>query len=916
MKKLFLIDASSLIFRAFYAIRSLTREDGLEVNALYGFVRMIFAIREKFAVKNMAVVFDSKSAKTFRKDLYNEYKANRAEAPEELIHQFPLIEEIVDLMGYCKLKMEGFEADDLIATYAKMAEANGMEVVIISSDKDLMQLIKDGICMYDPMKNKYIEEPDVFEKFGVYPRQMIDFQSLTGDSSDNIPGVSGVGPKGAAALLAEYETLENIFANVEKIEKKALREKLINNKEQAFLSKKLVTLVQTAVIEGVDINDFAIQKFNTNDVLEFLKAQNFQSLINKIMLEDKENFEIEQTPFIAEDSKPVPVMVKNNHVLSTDKEKLQGTGQYKTITSLEEFAKLCAKLAKCDKFALDTETDNLNAREANLLGISFSFEAKKGYYVPVKPHNGSSYLSIDEVLPLLKPILLDEGILKIGHNLKYDMHVLSKYGLEIKAYSDTMLMSYIAGGTKHKHNMNILAEIYLSYTMVKFEDIVEKGKTFADIDITKATLYAAEDSDITLRLHEIFLQKLFTKKQLNVYYNIDKPLLKILYDAEKIGMLLDSNVLKKLGDDFQSRLKILEGQIFTLAGEEFNIASPMQVGVILFEKMGLKGQKNKNGKFKTDANTLEKLAADNIEIVQFILEWRKFAKLISTYIEGLMDSTDKQTNRVHTTFMQTITNTGRLSSVDPNLQNIPVKQEEGRKIRQAFIAGMGKVLVSADYSQIELKILSLIAGVESLQEAFKNNVDIHTKTASEVLNKSLDNVTKEDRRKAKMINFGIIYGISEYGLARRINVPVEEARAYIKTYFLRYPEIKQYMEKMVKQAMENEYVETIFGRRCYILDINNNNGMIRANAERAAINAPIQGTAADIMKIAMNKIARSLKKENLQSKMLLQIHDEVIIEALEEEAEKVIQILEKEMPNIEGLNIKLDIGIKKSKFWA
>ncbi len=916
--KLYLVDGSAFIFRAYYALPAMYREDGLQVNALYGFTKMMLSLKEELNEEDLiAVVLDHKD-KSFRVDLYSEYKANRKAPPEDLIHQFALIDNAVKSLALPLLRKKGYEADDIIASYAKKASQDGVEVVVVSSDKDLMQLVDENVYMYDPMKKKTIKEEGVFEKFGVAPNKVVDVQALIGDSSDNIPGVKSVGPKTAAMLIGEYGSLNGVYENIENISKAKLKQNLIECKENAYLSYKLASLSLNAFVDGVDYKDCKNHTICEQTFANFLQENNFKAFYKDFIkkcgglgLDFNQEENTKQESNLNLKNQEDEVFIEN---VSNAK------GSYQTITSLNEFKKLINGLKNSLEFAFDLETDSLNAIDAKIIGIALSLSCGSGFYIPLQEHAGSEgvnyELEQEFVLTNIKAFLEDDRFLKIAHNCKYDMLVLKKYGISVKNYNDPMLMSYVLNSTKISHSLDSLAKHYLDYTTIKFEDIVEKKQTFKDVELKIATEYAAEDADIALRIYTVLKNMLLCSKAKYVYEVIERPLVDVLLNMENEGILVEEQHLKNLSVEFAGKIKTLEDAIFTKSGHVFNLSSPKQLGNILFEELGFKGSKNKNGSWKTDVLALEKIEDEETGLIKNILSWRQLNKLKTTYSDSLIETINKNTNRVHTSYLQFVVNTGRLSSQNPNLQNIPVRSEEGRSIREAFVAKEGCVFVSADYSQIELKVLAYYANVENLIKAFENNEDIHKATASEVFELKAEDVTAEHRSKAKMINFGIIYGISPYGLAKRLAIHADEAKLYIASYFKKYPKIAQYMEQSKQFARENGYVCTMFGRKCDVSSINSSNGSLRSFAERVAINAPIQGTAADIMKLAMINIQNKLQTEALKSKILLQIHDEVVLEVPHEEVDKVKELLTSEMTNINSLNIKLDIDINTGKKWS
>ena len=888
MKNLFLIDGSGFIFRAFYAIPLLTNSQGIPINAVYGYCNMILNIYEKFKPEQMIVVFDTKK-KTFRSDIYKEYKSNRTDPPEELIPQFSIIRDATDALQIPRLEMDGYEADDIIATYTKQAEERGVSVTIISSDKDLMQLVNKNTKMYDSMKDKFIGVKEVKEKFGVEPSKIIDVQALAGDRIDNIPGVSGIGVKTAAELINNFNSLENVLAKVNEIKQPKRRQILIDEKDKALISKKLVTLkCNVDIKKKYDSNLF--QGINQKTALKFFEKHGFKNLISRFTKKEKKD--------------------------STN-QSLKKKRQYFVIQSLKDLTNLERKIQKNKLVSIDTETNSLNANLAELVGISLSVNEKEAFYLPLKhsldTNNNFKNLDLQKVFPILKKILEDDSIIKVGHNIKYDKIIFSRIGINLNPVDDTMLLSYVLDTGKFRHNLDDLAKIYFNYETIKYKDVVgvgKKEKKFNEVDIKDAYIYAAEDADITLRLYKILKKRIISEKLLSVYEYIEKPLINVLAEIEKKGIKVDVKRLKNLSLVFQKKLSKIEKEIFKLSSIEFNIASPKQLGEILFNKLGLEGKKKgKSGAYSTSVDVLENLSYQGHKIAEFLLEWRQISKLLNTYTYSLINEVNKKTLRIHTSYSMAATNTGRLSSTDPNLQNIPIRTEEGKKIRNAFISDKGFKLVSLDYSQIELRLLAHIGKVEDLKKAFDKNIDIHKKTASQIFNVELKDVNDDLRRKAKTINYGIIYGISAFGLAKQLNIQRSEADLIIKEYFKNYKGILNYINETTDFCKKNGFVKTLFGRECYIEGINNKNSSFRNFAIRAAINAPIQGSAADIIKKAMINIYKFLKEKKTKSKMILQVHDELLFEMCESEINYLSMDIKKIMENSSLPEIKLDIPL-------
>lgn len=889
---LYLIDGSSFIFRAYHAIRPLTRPDGTPVNAVSGFCNMLFKLLRDLdddeRPSHLAVIFDA-GKKTFRNDIYPDYKAHRPPAPEDLIPQFKIICDAVEAFNLPSIQLEGYEADDIIATYAKQAESQGSKVTIVSTDKDLMQLVSDDVRMLDTMKNRHIGIEEVIEKFGLGPEKVTEIQALAGDSADNIPGVPGIGVKTAALLLSEYGDLDTLLERAGEIKQNKRRENLIEFANQAKLSLELVTLALD-VPDLPSIDDFALGDIDPDKVLPFLEEQNFRSLQTRILTHLGPDVSAEFAPI--EDAAPKEV-------------------KYETVTTIEAL-KLWIKLAEnARQITIDTETTSTNAMAADLVGISLSINSGDACYIPLAHVNHSDepvdllsessaepipdQIPMQEALELLKPLLKNPAVLKIAQNMKYDALVLKKYDVEITPFDDTMLLSYVLDAGVNKHNMDELARVHLDLSTIPFKEIAGTGKkqiTFDKVAIDKATEYAAEDADITGRLHRLLKPRLVQEKMVTVYETLERPLVPVLVDMEHNGIKVDKDMLNRLSNEFAVRLSELEGVIHDLAGHAFNIASPKQLGEVLFEEMAIPGgKKSKTGAYTTGADILEKLAAGGHELPEKVLEWRALAKLKSTYTDALQNIINKDTGRIHTSYSLAATTTGRLSSTDPNLQNIPIRTEEGRKIRNAFIPEQGYKLVAADYSQIELRLLAHIAELDSLKKAFNDGIDIHAMTASEVFGVPIEGMDPIVRRQAKAINFGIIYGISSFGLANQLGMSRTEAKTFIDKYFERFPGIRHYMEDTKQYCRDKGYVETIFGRKIHIGSINDKNGMRRSFGERAAINAPIQGSAADVIRRAMIQMPDALKLAGLNAKMLLQVHDELVFEVPEEEIEKTTPII-------------------------
>ena len=905
-KKICLIDGSGYIFRAFYALPLLTSPNGTPVNAVLGFINMFMRLRSKIACDYCLVLFDAKR-KNFRNEIFEAYKATRAEPPAELIPQFAIIRQAVEALNLHFVEMEGYEADDLIATYAKQALNKGFEAVIVSADKDLMQLIRPNVEYYDGMKDKFFTPEDVKEKFGVLPNKVVDVQALSGDSIDNVPGVPGIGPKTAAELINTFGSLEEVLNRASEIKQNKRRETLLENIENARISKKLVTLKDDVPVTQ-EIESFRCTAPSKEKIMAFIDEYGLKSLRARA-----ETWADEQCTLLG---------------CAPNEPKKEVIKEYTLIQDEQALIHFIQKIKTKGVCAIDTETTGLNPFKDKIVGFSLAYDEGKACYVPLAHGQKiksddlfetelkrEKQISLDVAKKHLKPLLEDISILKIGHNIKFDMHFLRQItgsDTTIFPYDDTAVISYDLDSLEHGHGLDELADIFLNYQTIKYEDVCGTGKnkiTFDEVSLDKALDYAAEDADITLRLYNALKPRLLLEKKLALYENYDKPLISILERMEEEGVLIDSKSLITLDADFEEEMKHLESEIYALAGQEFNLASPKQIGDILFVKMGLKGKKTTTGAFQTGADILEDLAEEH-ELPKKILEWRGFQKLKSTYTEALLLQRDLN-GRVHTTFAQTVVNTGRLASSNPNLQNIPIRTPEGQKIRRAFVARPNHKIISADYSQVELRLLAAVADVKALKEAFSKGVDIHALTASRVFHIPLDEVTPNKRRDAKAINFGIVYGISQYGLARQLGISADEAKVYIDSYFAAMPEIKEYMANTIAFAHANGFVQTPFGRKCFIGGINDQNKRIVSFAERAAINAPIQGGASDIIKRAMIKIDALLKQHNLQTKMILQIHDELVFEAPDEEVDVVKNLVKQAMESVTSFDVPFisEVGV-------
>lgn len=915
-KRVVLIDGSGYIYRAYYALPAMTRpSDGAPVNAVYGFCSMMMKLLKDMPADYRAVMFDA-SRRTFRMDIFPEYKATRRATPDDLKPQFPLLREAVSAFGMAQVECDGFEADDLLATYARLAREAGASVTIVSADKDLMQLVGTGVDIFDPMKQRSVESEQVAEKFGVAPDKVVDVQALAGDASDNVPGVRGIGIKTAAALINEYGSLENLLDNLDSVKQIKRREVLTADADNARMSKRLVTLDAFAPAEK-PLSDFAAVAPSAEKMAAFFGAMGFKSLVAKAL---------------AGTTAPV------SEGAAVPSEKADVKRDYRLIQDLDELKKRLRAARENGFVAIDTETDSLTPTRARLVGFSFCFKAGEAFYVPLRHKSKNAQtdlfgnavsepeirqIPVGDALAALTPVLTDAGVLKIGHNIKYDWHVFANEvgEIDLTPIADTMVMSYDLDGSAHRHGMDELAALFLDLQTIKYADVCGTGRTkiaFDQVGLDAARDYAAEDADVTLRLYLYLKKRLESERAVALYETLDRPCVKVLFDMERAGVKVCQRELDKLGADFAVKAAEVEKKVFERAGEEFNLNSPTQLGRILFEKLNLpKGVKSKKtGAWGTDASVLEELSDDGFAIAADILKYRQFAKLKSTYTDALQAQINPKTGRVHTTFMQTGTSTGRLSSNDPNLQNIPVRQEEGRAIRRAFIAEKGSLLLSADYSQIELRLMAHVADVKGLKEAFARGADIHAATASQIFGVPVEGMDPMVRRRAKAINFGIIYGISAFGLARQLGIDRKEAQDYINAYFARYPEIKSYMERTVAFARANGFVMTPFGRKCAVGDMNDKNAARRQFAERSAINAPIQGGAADIIKKAMIRLPAALKRAELNAKPLLQVHDELILEFPESEADATREVVKNVMENVVSLSVPLIAEVGVADNWA
>ncbi|MFD1198332.1 DNA polymerase I [Brucella gallinifaecis] len=974
MKKgdhLFLIDGSGYIFRAYHALPPLTRKaDGLPVGAVSGFCNMLWKLLKDarntdvgVVPTHFAVIFDY-SSQTFRKEIYPEYKANRTAPPEDLIPQFGLIRQATRAFNLPCIEKEGFEADDLIATYARIAAEAGADVTIVSSDKDLMQLVTPQVSMYDGMKDKQISIPEVIEKWGVPPEKMIDLQSLTGDSTDNVPGIPGIGPKTAAQLLEEFGDLDTLLARASEIKQNKRRENIIAYADQTKIARELVTLKNDVPLD-VDLDGLVLEPQNGPKLIGFLKALDFTSLTRRVAeATDTDASAVEpchiETEWGADAHGPdVDVPVKpetissGTQTVAADTTDTSGytpkalaakrasdalaqkidTSAYSCIRDIETLNTWLAKAVETGLVAFDTETNSLDPMQAELIGFSIALAPGEAAYIPLQHKSGAGDLlgggmvegqiPLDKALAALKNVLEDESVLKIAQNMKYDWLVMRRHGINAVSFDDTMLISYVLDAGTGGHGMDPLSERWLGHTPIAYKDVAGSGKnavTFDMVEIERATAYAAEDADVTLRLWQVLKPRLAAEGLASVYERLERPLIDVLARMEERGICVDRQVLSRLSGDLAQSAARFEDEIYELASEKFNIGSPKQLGDILFGKMGLPGaSKTKTGQWSTSAQVLEDLAAEGLPLPRKIVDWRQLTKLKSTYTDALPGFIHPQTGRVHTSYSMASTSTGRLSSSEPNLQNIPVRTAEGRKIRTAFVAEPGNKLISADYSQIELRVLAHVADIAQLKQAFADGIDIHAMTASEMFGVPVEGMPSEVRRRAKAINFGIIYGISAFGLANQLSISREEAGQYIRTYFERFPGIKDYMEATKAFAREHGYVETIFGRRAHYPDIKASNAQVRAFNERAAINAPIQGSAADIIRRAMIRMEDALAKEALSARMLLQVHDELIFEVPDNEVEQTISLVRQVMENAAmpavSLSVPLHVDARAAHNW-
>lgn len=911
---LFLIDGSGFIFRAFHALPMMTRPDGTPVNAVFGFTNMLIKLLTEIHAKKILVVFDA-ARKNFRYDIYPAYKANRSETPEELIPQFSLIRDATAAFNLPQLEIEGFEADDLIATYVELAKQNNQRVTIVSSDKDLMQLVGDGICMFDPMKSKVIHEPEVFEKFGVTPDKVIDVQALCGDSSDNVPGVPGIGPKTAAELIQAYGSLEGLLENVDQIKQPKRRESLVAHREDAIISKQLVRLKRDVPVP-VSIDSLALPVFDEARLRLFLEEQGFRSTLSRLekagLLHAAGQSQEQVT------AKPV------------SKEK-----QYEIVETESQLQAVITKIQERGIFAFQTESVSSGFDQIVLVGLSLSVGAGEAFYIPLNHQLSRNLLNMPEspvegekqyqqldqalILKTLKPLFESPALLTISHDVKREMKILAFFDIQVKAFDDILTMSYLLDGALHAHTLESLSLHYFDQSLVELKTIAGEGRAQKPIDqvaIAALANYASEKADYIFQLHQILKPRLRTEQLLTLYEEVERPLIPVVAEMEQVGVKLDAFKLQEISSTLQRSISELEKRIYEIAGEEFNIGSPKQLGDILFTKLKLEASgKGKSGQLSTSVDILEPLADEGCEIARKILDWRHLSKLKGTYSDALPKQIDPRSGRVHTTYGLALSNTGRLSSSDPNLQNIPIRTEEGREIRKAFVAEAGYEMMSIDYSQIELRLVAAIADVSKLKDAFLHGVDIHAHTAAHVFHLKPEEMTADFRRKAKAVNFGILYGISSYGLSQQLHCSVEEAKALIDAYFVQFPELKAYMDEMVEFARKHGYVLSLFGRKSYVPTIRDKIFAKRQFAERQAINAPLQSTQADIIKKAMVQISAYLKAQNLKSRMLMQVHDELVFEVPLAEKDLIAAEVKRIMESVMSLSVPLTAEVGFGANW-
>ncbi len=922
----YLVDGSGYIFRAFHALPPMTRADGTPVNAVYGFTNMLLKLVEESDANFIAVIFDA-DRRSFRNDIYADYKSHRPPPPPELLPQFELIREATRACNVPAIDLPGYEADDLIATYARQAAARGDRVTIVSSDKDLMQLVGGNISMLDPIKNRPIGEAEVREKFGVGPDRVVDVQALAGDSTDNVPGVPGIGVKTAAELINLYGDLESLLSRAGEIKQPKRREAILANAALARISRDLVRLKDDVPLPA-PLTEFRRRRPEPEVLLPFLRANQFRSILARI--EPRLAQAASDALKAAEAAAPPAALLREPDRPAG----LKGSHAYVLVQDLAALDEWIAGARKAGAVAFAAKTTSADPMRAELVGFSMALEPGIACYVPLGHRGGdgdllgaaplAGQIPMAEALARLKPLLEDDSVLKVGQDIKYDMEVMARLGIGLDGYDDSMLISYVLEGGAHGHEADELAELHLGHKPMAYEQVAGSGKAQVSLERIppdKACAYAAEDADVALQLHRMLKPRLLAERLVSVYETIERPLVPVIAAMEMAGIKVDARELKRLSDDFAQRLAELEAQIHRLAGHPFNIGSPKQLGEVLFDELGLgSGKKGKTGAYATGADVLEELAAQGHELPARVLDWRQLSKLKGTYTDALVAVINPATGRVHTSYALAVASTGRLSSNDPNLQNIPVRTEEGRKIRHAFIAEKGHRLLSVDYSQIELRLAAHMADIAALKQAFKDGQDIHAMTASQVFGIPVEGMDPMVRRRAKAINFGIIYGISAFGLAQQLGIPQAEARAYIDAYFARYPGIRDYMERCKATARKTGYVTTLFGRRCHVPGIQDKNPARRSFMERAAINAPVQGSAADVIKRAMIRMPPALAKAGLKARMLLQVHDELVFEVPEAEVEATAAVVKKVMEGAAGPAVQLsvplvaDVGVGRT--WA
>ena len=927
--RVYLVDGSGFIFRAYHALPPLTRRrDGMPIGAVSGFCNMLSKLiettRADGAVSHLAVIFDH-ARKTFRQDIYPDYKANREAPPEDLIPQFGLIRDAVRAFNVPAIEKEGFEADDVIATYARLARQAGAEVVIVSSDKDLMQLVGEDVSMLDPLKDRPIGPEEVKEKFGVGPDKVVEVQALAGDASDNVPGVPGIGVKTAAELINTYGDLDTLLARAAEIKQPKRRETLLANADKARISRELVKLRDDVALE-LGLDELVVRPVDPGRLLAFMDDMEFRSLKTRLLSR------LGAAPAAADPDvaagAPAPAEVLAG--AEGDQAPAPIRRHYHLIQDLAALDAWIGRARRAGLVAVDTETTSLDANRAELVGASLAIEPSEACYIPLQHRTAGEgqldlgaerpkQIPLAEALARLKPLLEDPAVLKVGQNIKYDLTILARQGIDVAPIDDTMLMSYVLDAGLHGHGMDELAELHLGHRTIHYEDVTGSGKaqvTFDRVPLDKALDYAAEDADVTLRLHRLLKPRLLAEKLVTLYETVERPLVPVVAAMERAGIRVDPVELARLSADFAGRMAELDGRIHAAAGENFNVGSPKQLGEILFDKLGLPGgKKGRTGAWGTGADVLEALAEQGHELPKLVLDWRQLQKLKGTYADALQAQIDPATGRVHTSFALAATSTGRLSSSDPNLQNIPVRTEEGRKIRRAFVAEPGWTLLSADYSQIELRLLAHIADVAALKQAFRQGIDIHALTASQVFDVPVEGMDPMVRRAAKAINFGLIYGMSAFGLAGQLGIPQKAAQDYIEAYFARYPGIRAYMEATRRLARAQGFVTTLYGRRCHLPDITSKNPAMRAFQERAAINAPIQGTAADIIKRAMVRLPDELTTRKLRARMLLQVHDELVFEVPNNEIEPTQTVVKAIMEGAARLDVPLVVDTGTGANW-